>query len=994
MATSKPKTKKKKKKRSNRFTLWKFIKIVFILLLMVIIIGGLAVGGAVLSVLKDVPQIDPSNINASLDQTSTIYDDQGNLLEKIQTEQFRTIVSIDRMPSYLQDAFIAIEDERFYEHQGVDPVGIVSATVDNVKSGTIVRGASTLTQQLARNLYLSNDRDITRKIKEAYLALQIEKSLSKEQILEAYLNRINLGQGAYGVQEAAQTYFSKDVEELTIAEAALFAGIVKAPTNYPPYLRIRPEDFNPDEHIRVGEVEVLGDTLIAVYNPESVERQRLVLAKMHELGKITDAEYQEALDQDIASSLRPGQKVLHDMTSFFTDFVKTQATEALAEHYDITYEQAQDILFTGGLQIYSTVDVHMQKQLEEIYNNFTQILYGDTSYAYGPVLINIRMDGAGNIVDNMGKTIYFKKENLFNDNYDLVLAPSAFTLDDSGLALHTPVIDVYPNHMDIGDCYTINEQKNLVAHSVGSITIPPEHYSTDGGTAHISREFLDQSANFYQITEGGNLILGHEYFSFHKEGIAQPQSATVIIDYHTGQIKALMGGRDIDGNRILNRATDSHRQPGSSMKPLVSYLPALDNGYTAGSAIMDEPIKNIGGRPWPRNWYGGYWGPTPIRRAVEQSSNAAAVKALEEIGIETSMKYLERMGIIDYDHPDKDSFITAEENPVYNDQNLALALGGMTEGITPLDITAAYGSIANDGVFIKPMSFTKILDKNGNVLIDNTPQKTEVVSEQIAYIMKDILRTTVSNGIASRARMTNFVTAGKTGTTDKNADIWFVGFTPYYVAGTWIGNDSPGITLTQGSGAATSLWKVIMSTVHEGLEPKTAFDRPDGIVETSLCSISGKKPSSMCYSDPNGGVISEIFAGETIPEGVCSAHNTVTVCTESGMLANEYCPETETRVFSNMTEGSVPSGYCTIHDEYTVIPDPDEEDYEEDEDEDSVNIDDLLDDLIPEDERDESNETDGEPGFNDGSSEESEPLPPTPEQDNSDQGVLVDPLLP
>ncbi|NLY08666.1 MAG: transglycosylase [Tissierellia bacterium] len=949
MATSnakKPKIKKKKK-----FTFFKFIKILLLLIIMSLVIGGIIVGGAVLSIIKEVPAIDPSNINASLQQTSRIYDDKGELLEKIQTEQFRTIVTIDKMPQYLLDAFISIEDERFMEHNGVDPVGIVAATIDNFKSGDIVRGASTLTQQLARNLYLNNDKTMSRKIKEAYLALQIEKALSKEQVLEAYLNRINLGQGAYGVQEAAQTYFSKNVEELTIAESALFAGIVKSPTNYPPYLRVRPENFNPDTDIRVGEVDVLGETLIAIYNPKCVERQKVVLSKMHELGKITDQQYQEALAQDISASIKPGQKVMHDMTSFFVDYVKTQATYALADHYDFTYEQAQDVLFTGGLQIFSTVDVNMQKQLEGIYNDFTNIVYGDSSYASGPILINISKDGNGNIVNRMGEVIYYNKANLFNDSYDLVLPPGDFTLDDSGLSIHSNVVVPYPKHMDIEDVYSINEKNNLVAHIVGSITIPPEHYSVEGGRAKISKEYLDNAPQFYSVTDGGNLIISHEFFSFNKKGIVQPQSATVIIDYHTGEIKALMGGRDVDGNRILNRATDSKRQPGSSMKPLASYLPALDNGMTAGTAIMDEPIKVINGKQWPRNWYGGYWGPTPLRRAVEQSSNAAAVKALEITGIDTSMKYLERMGIIDPEHPDRDSFVTAKENPVTNDENLSLALGGMTEGISPLDITAAYGSIANDGVFIKPRAFTKILDKNGNLLIDNTPKETRVVSSQISYIMKDILRTTVSNGIAGAAAMNGFVTAGKTGTTDKNADIWFVGFTPYYVAGTWIGNDSPQITLTKGSGTATKLWRHIMTSVHEGLEHKTSFVRPDGIIEASLCSISGKRPSDLCSSDVTGGIIHEIFAGENIPDGICDAHYSVTVCGESGLLPNEFCPsdQIQTRVYPKSGSTSAPTEHCNIHDEHTMNVTPVDEDTE-------VNVDNILDQLIPPEEDEEDDD--------------------------------------
>ena len=261
----------KNKKKSPGKIIWKSIKILLIILLVLGIIGGGVVFGVVLSIIKDAPEIDPTRINASLDLTSTIYDSEGNLIEKIQAPEFRTVVKINEMPKHLRDAFIAIEDERFETHFGVDPRGIISSAIDNIKAGTIVRGASTITQQLARNVYLTLDQKWDRKIKEAYLALQMEKALTKDQILEAYLNKINLGRGAYGVQEAAQTYFSKDVGELTIAESALLAGVVKSPTKYAPFKAIRLEDFDSNKHYEVGRVDILGEKYVAVYNEEAVK---------------------------------------------------------------------------------------------------------------------------------------------------------------------------------------------------------------------------------------------------------------------------------------------------------------------------------------------------------------------------------------------------------------------------------------------------------------------------------------------------------------------------------------------------------------------------------------------------------------------------------------------------------------------------------------------------------------------------------------------------
>jgi len=301
-------TEKNKKKR--KLDRKKKLKIFFISIFLLGVTALGAVGGIVLGIAKDAPEINPSNINSLLTQTSVILDQDGNLIEKIQTEEYRTVVSINKIPKHLKDAFISIEDERFEKHIGVDVIGIVKSAIDNIRAGEIVRGGSTITQQLARNLYLTLDQNWTRKIQEAYLALQIERELSKDQILEAYLNRIFLGQGAYGVQEAAQTYFSKDVQDLTLAESAVLAGIVQSPSRYALYQTVKPENLDIEKHIPVGEVEILGEKYIAVFNQRAIDRQRVVLRKMLELGKITEEEYKQALNEDIKSQINPGQKRL------------------------------------------------------------------------------------------------------------------------------------------------------------------------------------------------------------------------------------------------------------------------------------------------------------------------------------------------------------------------------------------------------------------------------------------------------------------------------------------------------------------------------------------------------------------------------------------------------------------------------------------------------------------------------------------------------------
>lgn len=934
----------KKQKKKRKLTVLKVFKIFIILFLMVAIIGGGAVFGVVLSIIKEAPEIDPSSINASLDQTSFIYDIEGNLIEKIQAPELRTFVSLSKMPKHLKDAFIAIEDERFEKHIGVDPKGIIASAFDNIKAGQIVRGGSTITQQLVKNVYLSDeatDKTWSRKIKEAYLSLQMERVLHKDQILEAYLNRISLGQNAYGVQEAAQTYFSKDVEQLTIAESALLAGIVKSTVNYQPYIRIKPENFDANKHYEVGQLDVLGEKYILVFNSKSVERQKLVLKNMLRLEKITEDEYNKALKEDIKTILKPGERKIEGISSYFTDYVKTQVTNALMEKLGYTKEKAQDELFSGGLKIYATINLEMQKQLEDVYNNFTEILVGNTDKIKGPALVDWSLNKAGNVIDDNNNIIYYSQNNLLNEDFGLILEKGTYEIKDGNITIKNKKLSPYPKHIDIGDYFTIDERKNLVAHTVGSIIIPEDEFKIgDNKEVTITKKYLDKNKEFYSIDGNENLIINEKYFYRSEDGIVQPQSATVIIDYRSGHIKALVGGRDVEGSRILNRATSSQRQPGSAIKPIAAYLPALDNGYTAASPIDDIPFYN-NGELWPKNWYKGYRGIHTLRRSVEQSVNVNSVKTVESIGVKTSMSYLEKMGIINKEHPEKDSFITRAENNSTNDENLSsLGLGGMTRGLTPLEITAAYGAIANDGIFIEPIAFTKILDKNGNILIDNTPKENIVVSPQTAYIMKDILRTTVTNGLAGRANLSNMAVGGKTGTTQNQADIWFVGFSPYYVTGTWIGNDSPKITLNKSSGTAAQLWQYIMTKVHDGLESKTSFDKPEGIVTVNVCTQSGLLPTETCLNDPRHVVKPEIFVQGTQPKTYCDMHVEVTIDSTNGKIANEYCPleNLETKVFIQRTppynpeehNGIVPDdfGYnapseiCDEHNEFTVIKNP------------------------------------------------------------------------
>lgn len=342
----------------------------------------------------------------------------------------------------------------------------------------------------------------------------------------------------------------------------------------------------------------------------------------------------------------------------------------------------------------------------------------------------------------------------------------------------------------------------------------------------------------------------------------------------------------------MNRS-DIPRQTGSSMKPLGAYLPALDNGFTAATAIDDSPFYNSEGELWPKNYDFKYRGLTSLRRSVELSINVNAVRAVDTVGIERSMSYLKKMGMIRGDGTD--SFVTAEENPNHNDETLSgLALGGLTYGMSPMDMAGAYGSIANGGTFVKPRSYTKVTDRFGKIIVDNKQKKNKVVSKQTAFIMTDILKSTVSDGlsIAKKARIrsdnNSIPIAGKTGTTDENADVWFVGFSPYYTSAVWVGNDTPAIKLTRDSGLASEIFSTIMTVAHKDLDDKS-FEKPDEIVERNVCTVSGKLVTDNCKKDPRDVTRKEYFVKGTEPQTACNMHVSVEIDPRTGLLVNPDC---------------------------------------------------------------------------------------------------------
>ncbi len=895
--------------------------IIKILLIVILFLGSIMIvfagitGGAILEVMKTAPKIDADAIKYEMSQNSTVVDEDGNEVDAIATSQFREVVPYDQIPDNLKNAFVAVEDERFYDHKGIDVISIIGSMFENLRAGGIVRGGSTITQQLARNTYLTNDQTYQRKIKEIYLALEIEDHLSKEEILGAYLNRVFMGQNSYGVQAAANTYFNKDVKDLNLAQCAALAGIVQSPSEYSLYKSIKTSEIT-DEKV-LGEFSIDGTKYSAVFNEAPLKRESYVLDKMYELGYIGEAEMEEAKSFNIAKSIEPAERANTEITSYFNSLLEKQVVAKLMETQDMSENQAWDRLYYGGLKITTTLDQQMQKNLEDIYANFSSYLMGNTSGWNTPPLLNMKYDKWGNIVNSSGKLLYYAKSNFLNENNDIRLSADDAHKDDQGnivLTSKKAFLDqtklVFRNYYSLDD-----ENRNLRTHRSGFVDLGSNKniYLDKEDNIVIAKQYLDENEKFIKSYDDGTFSISKDYYDMDLEGVIQPQSSSVIIDQKTGHIKAIMGGRDQKGQRILDRASSVPRQPGSSMKPLATYTPALDNGFNLATGIDDVPfMMDENNKPWPNNVYGYYMGVKPLREALKLSINTIAVRTLDKVGIDTSLKYLKNFGIIKEDG--KDNFVTSEENKNTNDENLAaMGLGAMTNGMTALDMTGAYAALANGGKYIEPLTFSKIVDSTGKVLFEDKDKIThDVTSPETAYQITSALQDAGKFYGNIFLNGTDFAT--KTGTTDDYNDFWCLGYTPYYTVGIWMGCDDQNISLTGSSAERAALmWNVINNKILEGREA-LKFEQPKGIVSMKVDTMSGMLPTEISYADPRGTVRTEIFGPKNKPTEQDDVHEWATVDSRNNLLVSDKTPEefVTTRSFINPKSNYNPANFGNI----------------------------------------------------------------------------------
>ena len=754
------------------------IRVLFVVLITICVVIGCTGIGAFRGIIDNAPDVNDIDISP-LGYATFLYDGDGNQLRKLTAPSSNLLpVSIDQIPVDLQHAFVAIEDERFYEHNGIDVRGILRAFVKNLSSGDLSEGASTITQQLLKNNVFTNWTQestwlerFTRKIQEQYLAVEIEKKINdKNVILENYLNTINLGAGTYGVQAAARKYFNKDVWDLNLSECTTLAGITQNPTQY-----------NPIEH------------------PEAnAKRRKEVLDHMIDQGYITQEQYNQVINDDIYSEIQAAQ-VLNEETdntvySYFEDELIDQVINDLMNIKGYTRTQAQNLVYSGGLSIYTTQDASIQKILDEEY----------ADPANYPDYVQYALDYALTVQNPDGEEVNYSKEmlRLYFQNED-------------------PEFDLLFDSQEEGQSY-VDRYK--------------EHVLADGSTVVSER------------------------VSF----APQPQSSMSIIDQHTGYVKAIIGGRgEKTASLTLNRATDTTRQPGSTFKILSTYAPALnEKGMTLATTFEDEPYNYPDGSP-VNNASKSYGGTTTIRRAIQNSINVVAVKCLEEVTPELGLQYLDNFGFTTLAHgteADKDA-----DGTIWTDANLPMALGGLTHGVTNVELCAAYAAIANNGNYIEPIYYTKILDHNGNVLIEKNSAGRSVIKESTAWLLTSAMEDVVNQGTGTACQLDDMTVAGKTGTTDAYNDLWFVGYTPYYTCAVWSGFDNNEKLPEDARDFHKNLWKKVMTRIHEGL-PDKEFDMPASVEKISICEETGLLPRAGCP------VITEYFDIGDVPTDYCDQH--------------------------------------------------------------------------------------------------------------------------
>lgn len=801
-------------KKSGTKILLTAVKVFIVCILLVSITIGFAGLGFIKGIIDNAP--DATSIDLSPTGYATkVYDSAGNEIESlVQSGSNRVYASLDEIPTHLIYAFVAIEDQRFFEHNGIDIRGILRAGVHGLTSGSFSQGASTLTQQLIKNKLFNSGmgettfmHSLKRKIQEQYLALELEKVYSKNEILEAYLNMINLGSNTLGVQAASRKYFNKDVWELTLSESTVIAAI----TQNPHYL-------NP-----------------ITYPEDNASRRIDILNNMLKFEYITQEEYDEARADDVYARIQNISIVFGDgnVYSYFVDKIIEQVLKDL-QAIGYTSTEASYLLYSGGLSIYTTMDSEIQKICDEEFLN-PENFPANTEYSISWALSVKHEDGTTQNYSERNIEAYFK----YGDSANGVKANSFFKL-----IFDSP---------EEADEYIETYKKNKLA-------------------------------------ETDEIVGERIYYT------PQPQASFVVIDQATGYVRAIVGGRgEKQASRTQNRATNTLRQPGSTFKILSTYAPGINEGlFSLASVQYDEKdyVTTKGNKI--KNYNNKYVGFVSMRLSIANSINITTTKALTDITPELGGDYVEKFGITTL--VKESEYINGEWR---SDLGPSLALGGLTKGVSNLELTAAYAAIANNGIYQEPLFYTKVLDHSGNVILDKTTTQDihEVLTKETSALITNAMQDVLTYGTGTAARLSNMAAAGKTGTTSDYNDIWFVGYTPYYTAGIWSGYDENKSQTKAATGNSNAnsyhkkLWASIMNRIHAELQYKS-FQMPPSLVEAEVCSKSGKLAiPGVCDMSVEGNCITtEYFTADTVPTEYCDNHIVVEMCGVSGAIACEHCP--------------------------------------------------------------------------------------------------------
>ncbi len=740
---------KQRKRRWIRFLVWTFLLVLAVTLM----VGGYAF----YRVTRNLPKISSlKDYQPSI--VTMVYADDGTPIAEYYLEK-RIVVPLEEIPQTLIHAFVAAEDSRFFEHEGIDFFGILRALWKNIQAGGIVQGGSTITQQVTKSLLLTPEKSFTRKLREAILAYRIEKHLSKEEILFLYLNQIYLGYGAYGVEAAAQNYFGKKVEELNLAQCALLAGLPQAPSRYSPYN----------------------------HPQKAKERQVYVLNRMVADGYIGADQAAEALTYTLDIEERKDWNI--GEVPYFAEHIRRYLEEKYGD----------EVLYRQGLQVYTTVNVAFQKAAQRAVKKGLYDL--DKRQGYRGPLGHLAPEQIEPFLQEL-------KESAEANGFK------------QGALVKGVVIDVSKKEKNV----TVRLSEGL-----GILPLVQMEWARkpDPEIAYGTVKVRDPA----KVLRVGDIVLvrllepdsqtGGWLLALEQK--PQVQGALLCMENATGHVKAMVGGLDFNDSQF-NRAIQSRRQPGSSFKP-ITYAAALDKGYTPATIIIDSPIiysdEQMDWKWKPKNYKEKFYGPTLFRTALIFSRNVVTIKILRDIGVDYVIDYARRFGI------------TA---PLSRD--LSLALG--SSGVSLLELTNAFSVFANQGELISPIFITKVLDRHGNVMEEYTPQRETVLEKDTAYVMTHLLQEVVKHGTGWRARALKRPTAGKTGTTNNLQDAWYIGFTPSFVTGVWVGYDDDR-TLGKyetGSRAASPVWVSFTEQILEK-EPVRVFAVPENVVFAKIDAKTG-----------------------------------------------------------------------------------------------------------------------------------------------------------